>query len=90
MAWRIELTRTAVKDLKRIDRKQAERILEFLKKLSESENPRQRGKPLKGYLGEFWRYRVGDYRVICNIEDEKERILVLRVGHRKNVYNLSL
>ena len=88
MAWRIELTRTAVKDLKRIDRKQTERILEFLKKLSESENPRQRGKALKGYLGEFWRYRVGDYRVICNIEDEKERILVLRVGHRKNVYNL--
>ena len=90
MAWRIELTRTAVKDLKRIDRKQAERILEFLKKLSESENPRQRGTPLKGYLGELWRYRVGDYRVICNIEDEKGRILVLRVGHRKNVYNLSL
>ncbi|WP_297445267.1 type II toxin-antitoxin system RelE/ParE family toxin [Desulfurobacterium sp.] len=86
MAWRIELTRTAVKDLKRIDRKQTERILEFLKKLSESENPCQKGKALKGYLGEFWRYRVGDYRVICNIEVEKERILVLRVGHRKNVY----
>ena len=86
MAWRIDLTKTAVKDLKQIDRKQVKRILEFLKKLSESENPRRKGRALKGYLGEFWRYRVGDYRVICNIEDEEKKILVLKVRHRKDVY----
>ena len=86
MAWQIELTRTAVKGLKRIDRKQTKRILDFLKKLSDSENPRQEGKALKGYMGEFWRYRIGNYRVICRIDDREKRILVLRIAHRKGVY----
>lgn len=86
MAWQIELTRTAVKSLNEIDRKQAERIMRFLKELSKCEDPRQKGKALKGYLGDFWRYRIGDYRLICAIEDKEKRVLVLRIGHRKDVY----
>lgn len=86
MAWKIELTRTALKGLKEIDKRQVERIVRFLKELSRCEDPRQKGKVLKGYLGGFWRYRVGDYRLICDIEDKEKRILVLKVGHRKDVY----
>ena len=55
-------------------------------KILKNNDPREYGKSLKGELGELWRYRVGDYRIICSIEDERIEVLVLRIGHRKEVY----
>jgi len=85
--WRIEINRTAEKQIKKLDRFVQIKIVSFLKdRLSLLENPRQLGKPLRGDKGELWRYRVGDYRRICDIQDEKVTVLVLQVGHRKEVY----
>jgi mRNA interferase RelE/StbE len=85
--WRIEINRTAEKQIKKLDRFVQIKIVSFLKdRLSLLENPRQLGKPLRGDKGELWRYRMGDYRRICDIQDEKVTVLVLQVGHRKEVY----
>lgn len=85
--WRIELARTAEKQIQRLNRTAQESIIRFLRdRLQPAENPRQLGKPLQGDKGGLWRYRVGDYRLICDIQDERITVLVLRVGHRKDVY----
>ncbi|MEM9480625.1 MAG: type II toxin-antitoxin system RelE/ParE family toxin [Verrucomicrobiota bacterium] len=64
------------------------RIVRFLKKrVQGAEDPRQFGKRLTGDLGEFWRYRVDDYRLLCQIKDEELIVLVVRVGHRREVYD---
>ena len=85
--WTIEITRSAEKQIKKLDRTAQSAILRFLReRLQPAENPRQWGKPLHGEKGGLWRYRVGDYRLICDIQDEKITILVVRVGHRKDVY----
>ena len=64
-----------------------ESIIHFLReRVQTAENPRQLGKPLHGDKGGLWRYRVDDYRLICDIQDERITILVVRVGHRKDVY----
>jgi mRNA interferase RelE/StbE len=64
-----------------------ESIIRFLReRVQPSDNPRQWGKPLHGDKGGLWRYRVGDYRLICDVQDERITVLVLRVGHRKDVY----
>lgn len=88
MAWRIEYVRAARKDLEGLDRQVARRIRSFLEdRLARLEDPRQIGEPLKGSsLGEFWRYRVGDHRIIAHIEDDVLRILVVRIGHRREIY----
>ena len=87
MAWRIELTDDTLKQLKKIGHADAKRIRDFLRhRLQPLEDPRQIGKPLTGQLGDLWRYRVGNYRVIASIEDHEVRILVVRVGHRSRVY----
>jgi mRNA interferase RelE/StbE len=68
-------------------RQQAERILDFMDgRIAASENPRERGKALVGPLGALWRYRVGDYRLICDIQDNQLRILVISIGNRKEIY----
>lgn len=86
MAWRIELSGKALKALEKLDQKSAQRILVFLReRLAKEANPRRLGKPLQGTM-EFWRYRVGDYRVLCTIEDERITVVVLRIGHRREVY----
>lgn len=86
MAWRIEVSGKALKALEKLDRGEARRILSFLRdRLAHEENPRRLGKPLQGDT-EFWRYRVGDYRLLCVIEDERITVVVLRIGHRKEVY----
>ncbi len=86
MAWRIELSGKAAKALEKLDRDDAQRILVFLReRLAKEANPRRLGKPLQGTL-EFWRYRVGDYRLLCTIEDERITVVVLRIGHRREVY----
>ncbi len=88
MAWRIEFEDAALKELAKLDKQVARRILAFLReRVAVLDDPRTVGEALKGSkLGEFWKYRVGDYRVITNIEDGVMRILVLKVGNRREVY----
>jgi mRNA interferase RelE/StbE len=87
MAWSLELTDTARRSLKKLDPATASRILRFLvEKLAQYENPRTLGKPLTGELGDYWRYRVGNYRVVVEIRDDRLEILVIRIGHRREVY----
>lgn len=88
MAWRIEFDDAAKKDLSNLDRQIAHRITTFLReRVVPLDDPRSMGEALKGSrLGEFWKYRVGDYRIIANIEDGALRILVVKIGHRRAVY----
>lgn len=88
MAWKIELSAQADRELSKLDSQQSKRILKFLRdRLAPLDNPRSLGQALHGSeLGEFWKYRVGDYRLICKIEDQGLLILVLRVGHRREIY----
>lgn len=88
MAWRIDLTATAAKQLGKLDKAEARRITAFLRqRLATLEDPRSTGKALTGpQLGAYWRYRVGDYRVICDIQDGALCILVIEVGNRREVY----
>ena len=88
MAWRIEFDDAAKKDLAKLDKQVARRITTFLReRLAVLDDPRSIGEALKGSrLGEFWKYRVGDYRVIAHIEEGQLRILVVRIGNRREVY----
>jgi mRNA interferase RelE/StbE len=88
MPWRIEFSEAAERELDRLDPQIARRIIRFLnERIAPSADPRALGEALKGSkLGNFWKYRVGDYRLICSIEDKVLRILVLRIGHRREVY----
>ena len=88
MAWKIEVSAGAERELSKLDPQHAKRILNFLKdRVANLENPRSIGKALQGSrLGELWRYRVGDFRLICKIEDDRVVVLVLLVGHRKETY----
>jgi mRNA interferase RelE/StbE len=87
LAWRIELTETANKQLAKLDKVEARRITNFLReRLAATDNPRHTGKALSGPLGGLWRYRVGDYRLICEIQDGVLCVLVLKIGNRREVY----
>jgi mRNA interferase RelE/StbE len=87
LAWQIEFTPAAEKQLSKIDRQSAKRIINFLnKRIAPAEDPRTAGKALRGVLREFWRYRVGNYRIICKVEDSRLLILVVRIAHRSDVY----
>ena len=88
MEWRVEFDPEAERELGKVDPQIARRILAFLQdRLVHIDNPRSVGKALEGStLGEFWKYRVGDYRTIAHIEDDALRILVVRIGHRRSVY----
>ena len=88
MAWTIELDRAAVRDLRKLDRQTARRILAFLHgRVGTLDDPRSIGQALKGSrLGEFWKYRVGDCRVIARLEDSVLRVLVVRIGNQRHVY----
>ena len=88
MPWQVELSSTAAGELARLDPQHRKRILKFLhERVAPLENSRSIGQALHGSrLGEFWKYRVGDYRLICKIEDDRLLVLVLRVGHRKEIY----
>ncbi|MDD2457934.1 MAG: type II toxin-antitoxin system RelE/ParE family toxin [Eubacteriales bacterium] len=87
MSFRVEYTRTAVKQLKKMDKKIAALILSFIEaKLVGCDNPRLHGKALQGNLNDKWRYRVGDYRILAIIEDEKVIIVIVEVGHRREIY----
>ena len=88
MGYRIEFDPRAEKELEKLDRDVARRILRFLReRVATLEDPLSLGEPLRGpELGRFWKYRVGDYSLICHIQDREATVLVLRVGHRRDVY----
>ncbi len=87
MAWTVEFDSAAAKDLEKIDPQQKRRIIKYLKKnIATKNDPRRFGDPLSRNLTGLWKYRIGDYRVICEIQEEKIVVLVLRVGHRSKVY----
>ncbi len=86
MAWRIDFTKAADKALRKLDRLTAGRVLGELEEIANLDDPRSRGKALTGNLAGLWRYRVGDYRVVCDIEDGVLVILVVDVAHRREVY----
>jgi mRNA interferase RelE/StbE len=85
--WTIEITRTAEKQIKKLDHAAQTLVVRFLReRLKSADSPRQFGKPLRGDKDGLWRYRSGDYRIICKIQDYKVAVLVLEIGHRKDVY----
>lgn len=88
MTWKVELDPAAERELDKLDPQMARRILTFLHtRVAALDDPRSIGEALKGARpGEFWKYRVGDYRIISRIEDDILRILVVRIGNRREVY----
>ena len=88
MAYNVELSESAERELGKLDAPQAKRILKFLhQRVAKLDDPRSIGEASHGSrLGGFWKYRFGDYRLICKIEDDRLIVLVLRVGHRKEIY----
>jgi mRNA interferase RelE/StbE len=88
LTWRIELAESVVKQLRKLDPAVARRLVTFLReRVAPLDDPRSLGAALKGdELGQFWRYRVGDYRIVAEIVDHEIRILVVRIGHRREVY----
>lgn len=88
MAYSVELSESADRELDKLDPQHRKRILKFLHdRVAKLDDPRSVGEALHGsQLGEFWKYRAGDYRLIAKIEDDRLVVLVLRVGHRKEVY----
>ena len=87
MAWSVSFEPRAFAELKKLDRQAQGRLISFFQqRVALASDPRQFGKPLKGLKIGLWRYRVGDYRAVCQIQDERSTVLVLRVAHRKDVY----
>jgi len=87
LTWNIEFDDAAAKELRKLDKQAQRDILKYLReRIGTDEDPRRFGKPLSRNLAGLWRYRVRDYRLICIIEDDKLVVLVLRVGHRRDVY----
>jgi mRNA interferase RelE/StbE len=87
LAWTIELADSARRDLRKLDRQAAIRIRDFLKdRVAVSDDPRAVGKATSGPLAGYWRYRVGDFRIVCEIQDSRVTVFVIRIGDRKDVY----
>lgn len=88
MAWRIEFDPRALTELEALDPPVRRRIVGFLRwRVAPLADPRSIGDALRGpVLGRFWKYRVGDYRIICSIENAQVVVLVIRIGHRREVY----
>ena len=88
MDWKIEYTKESVRQLNNLDKPVRRRIFEYLDdRIQGGKNPRHFGEALTANLSGLWRYRVGDYRIICRIEDERVLVLVLAIGHRRDVYH---
>ena len=87
MSWDYKVSERALKQLKKLDKQAAAQILAYLdERIAGTHDPRQLGKQLKGELNNIWRYRSGDYRILCQLQGEVFVVLVLEVGHRKNMY----
>ena len=88
MSYKIQYTPAVIKQLSKLDKPIARRILDYM--TARAKNPRKTGKALKGDMKGYWRHRVENYRVLSSIEDDVLLVLVVRVGHRKDVYNLKI
>ena len=87
MAWKIEFDPAALKELSKLDKPVEKRILKFLReRVAKLDDPRQVGARLQGAMSGLWKYRVGDYRLICSIKDDRLVVIVVRVGHRREIY----
>ena len=88
MAWRIEYSKDAEREIAKLDNQIAQRIIRFMgSRVANLENPRSIGEALAGStLGDYWKYRVGDYRIIADIQDARLIVQVVRVGNRREVY----
>ena len=87
MAWKIEFSAVARKQLHALDRPVQKKIVDYLKdRIEDCKSPRHFGEALSANRAVLWRYRVGDYRIICEIQDDKVIVLVLTIGHRREVY----
>ncbi|MBB4857717.1 mRNA interferase RelE/StbE [Novosphingobium chloroacetimidivorans] len=87
MAWTIEFAPEAAKELKKLGRMEAARIIRTLEdRIAPLDDPRDLGAALTGDHAGYWRWRIGDYRVVARIKDERVTILVVRIGHRREVY----
>lgn len=85
MTYRVEWSRRAERELSKLDRQVARALVRFMAdRIDGTDDPRQWGKPLRG--DDLWRYRVGDYRILCSIEDGRLVVLVVELGHRREVY----
>lgn len=88
MIWKINWTNFAAKQFRKLDKKRQADIIKYLdERVIATDSPRNFGKPLRHNKAGLWRYRVGDMRVICQIKNKELDVLVLAVGHRKNIYN---
>ena len=87
MVWQIKFTEKANKAFSKLDKAIQRRVLDKLKEISKHENPKDVGKALVGNLSGLWRYRVGDYRIVCSLEQTEIIILVVDIDHRRQVYN---
>jgi mRNA interferase RelE/StbE len=88
MLWKVEFLESAKRELKKLDKRWQLAILDYLEdEISVLENPRSRGKALVGDKQGLWRYRVADYRIVCEIHDTELVIVAVTIGHRKNVYD---
>ena len=87
MAWTIEYDPRAVKDLKKLDRKIQREILDYMDdRIATAKDPRAFGKPLRASKFGLWRYRVRDYRIICELQEKRLVVLVVAIGHRRTIY----
>lgn len=88
MAWTVEWDERAVRDAKKLGHEARRRIVTYMReRIATSEDPRRFGKPLLAEKAGLWRYRVGDYRIVCRIEDDRVVVLILAVGHRSKIYD---
>lgn len=88
MTWTIKFSETALKHLKKIAHKEAERIIEFVQdRLMNHPNPKILAKHLTGEWKDYWRYRVGNYRLICSIDTDVLIIEIIYIGHRREIYD---
>ncbi len=86
MAWTIKYTKTFQKEVRKLDRPIQKKVRSFFKNLESYENPRSKGKALTQNLSGLWRYRIENFRIICEIQDNELVILILKIGHRANIY----
>ena len=87
MAWTVEVSDYAERQLRKLDKPIQKRLIDWLEdRIEGCKNPRHFGEPLRGEMAGLWRYRIGDYRVICEIQDQQLVVLALAVGHRREIY----
>lgn len=86
MAWKVEFDTAALRQLRKIDRTWQHRIIAYLEEVAALPDPHVRGKPLRSNLAGLWRYRVGDYRLVCQLQNDVLIVRVVKIGHRRNIY----